>query len=244
MMRIRKIEELDSTNTYCRQHISDLAHLEMVSAVRQSAGRGQRGNHWESEPGKNLTFSVVLRPEHFPAREQFYISESVSLAIVDALRELGVEACIKWPNDIYADDRKICGILIEHAVMGSEILYTIAGAGININQRRFLSDAPNPVSVSQLTDREYDLAETERMVAEKIETRLDVIFSGQRSALHEEYMRTLWRADGQMHSFIDASTGEHFEGAIADVEPLGHLVLRMPDGATRRYAFKEVEWRI
>lgn len=145
------LEEVSSTNTWLAQHADELLHLTMVTAERQTAGRGQRGNSWESEPGANLTFSLLIRPEGVPARSQFSISEATALAVTDLLAIYGVKATVKWPNDIYVGDRKICGILIEHAVMGTSIMHSIIGAGLNVNQTRFVSDAPNPVSLLQLT---------------------------------------------------------------------------------------------
>ena len=127
----------------------ELPHATVVSTYNQTAGRGQRGNSWESEPHKNLTFSVLLKPQHIIAREQFYISEIVSVAIVNTLRKYIIDQpiAIKWPNDIYVNDDKICGILIENTLSGYSISQSIAGIGININQQTFLSNAPNPISL-------------------------------------------------------------------------------------------------
>ena len=121
-MNYLELEETASTNTYATQHAGELADMTMVTARRQSAGRGQRGNSWESEPGRNLTFSLFFRPPRsLHPRSQFFISEAVALAIADALAGRGVEAMVKWPNDIYCGDRKICGILIEHSLFGDHI---------------------------------------------------------------------------------------------------------------------------
>ncbi|MDE6431375.1 MAG: biotin--[acetyl-CoA-carboxylase] ligase, partial [Duncaniella sp.] len=121
-----------------------------VSARRQTAGRGQRGNSWESAPGKNITMSILLRPEGLHPSRQFVISRAVSLAITGVLRRYMPASAVrvKWPNDIYVDDRKICGILIENVISSASIRQSVVGIGINVNQRRFLSDAPNPVSMA------------------------------------------------------------------------------------------------
>lgn len=241
-MDIISLPEVDSTNSYVARNAASLKAPVMICAHTQTGGRGQRGNSWESEPGANLTLSILLRPKDFPASRQFAISEAFSLAVCDALTELGVEARVKWPNDIYVGDRKICGILIEHAVIGMSLMHTIAGAGINLNQREFLSDAPNPVSVVQLTGRETPIAAFARRFAEIAEARLDHCFSGEeaRQAIHSEYMRRLWRADGSYYPFRDAATGLDFRARIAGVAPNGMLTLAEPSGQTRTYAFKEV----
>lgn len=243
MIRLQYIEETASTNTLVAQMAAKLEDGTMLIARRQTAGRGQRGNSWESEPGKNLTFSLFLKPINFPARDQFYISEAFSLAIVDALADFGVSAKVKWPNDIYVGDRKICGILIEHAVMGMNLMHTIAGAGINVNQSEFHSDAPNPISIIQLTGAETSLEDFALNLAGKIDRRLRRLWEEpDRSALHREYLSALWRRDGELHPFRDVSEGETYMARIKDVESMGHLILEAEDGTGRRYAFKEVEF--
>ena len=173
------LESVDSTNEECRRRISEIDNLSVVAALSQTSGKGQKGNVWLSEPGKNLTFSVVLK---FPATDikselepmlaydQFVLSEITSLSIVDLLAEHGIEAKIKWPNDIYVGDRKICGMLIENSLRGEWIQHSIIGIGLNVNQRNFDVSLPNPTSMvlcNGITD-EYDL--------ENIQERLMDIF--------------------------------------------------------------------
>lgn len=237
------LEETGSTNSWCADHIGDLGHLTMVRASAQNSGRGQRGNSWESEPGRNLTLSVVLRPTGFRASNQFAISEAVALAVADTLGWYGIPAKVKWPNDIYVGDKKICGILIEHAVGGTDILHSICGAGINVNQREFRSDAPNPVSMIQISGEEYDLEEVSEVFGRALEQTVGLIASpGGRDMLHADFMRRLWRGDGRPHPFRDTATGEKFRAIIADVEPSGYLRLLDERMTPRRYAFKEVEF--
>lgn len=242
-MNFLNLDRVDSTNSYLARNHRDLPSPLVVTATEQEAGRGQRGNHWESEPGKNLTFSVLLRPENYPAISQFAISEAFALAVVDALRiECGVEAKVKWPNDIYVGDRKICGILIEHAVMGRNIMHTIAGAGINLNQKEFHSDAPNPVSVIQITGRLTDIDRMLNRVASEIEKGMARIVSPEgRESVHADFMRMLWRGDGKIYPYHDVASGKEFGAVITDIEPTGHLQLTTPEGERLRYAFKEVE---
>lgn len=210
----------------------------------QTAGRGQRGNSWESEPGKNLTFSTLLMPEALPAARQFELSMLVSLAITDTLASTGVEAAIKWPNDIYAGgDRKLCGILIENSLAGTRLERAVVGVGLNVNQRRFLSDAPNPVSLLNITGCEHEL---EPLLTKLVEAMTDALGTYERggmdaTALKARYRARLWRGSG-MHLFRDAATGERFEAAIEDVASDGTLTLRDASGSLRKYLFKEVEF--
>lgn len=237
-MNFLDLDATASTNTYVAENSPRLRNLTMVTARRQSAGRGQRGNVWESEPGKNLTFSILYRPISFPAIRQFSISEAVALGITDALASFGIEAEVKWPNDIYVGNKKICGILIEHSIMGREIMHSIAGAGLNVNQEQFLSDAPNPVSMCILLGCHLSLHDVKERVAVAIESRLTQDFT----RLHTDFMHRLWRGDGEFHPYKDTATGETFEARIEAVEPTGILQLTDRNGSLRKYAFKEVSF--
>ena len=155
------ISETNSTNSYLQNFCAKEKTEEFttVAADYQTSGRGQRGNSWESEPHKNLLFSFVLFPEFLEARRQFLISQIVSLAIKEELDTYTDDVSIKWPNDIYWKEKKICGILIENDLIGRNISRSIAGIGININQEEFHSPAPNPVSLYQITGKQYDIYE-------------------------------------------------------------------------------------
>ena len=142
-------ENLPSTNTHAADLLkkNNLPEGTIVYTNYQSAGRGYSGNRWESEDGKNLLISIVLFPSFIKPEDQFYISMAVSLGICDFLKRYIPDCSIKWPNDIYVNNDKIAGILIESSITGNKIEYTIAGIGLNINQEKFISDAPNPVSL-------------------------------------------------------------------------------------------------
>ncbi|MDE6480382.1 MAG: biotin--[acetyl-CoA-carboxylase] ligase [Muribaculaceae bacterium] len=242
-MRILHLVEVDSTNAYIMRNIGELEAPVMVVAHTQTAGQGQRGNSWEAEPGKNLTFSIFFRPVELLPMAQFAMSEAVALAVVDFLAGHGIEAKVKWPNDIYVDDRKICGILIRHSVMGGYVSYSVIGVGIDVNQTLFLSDAPNPVSMKQITGKTYDLKLLEKEIAEIMEGRLKLIRTEEeRLALHKEFFGKLWRGDGRLHPFADTATGENFMASIEDIAFHGPMTLRLSDGSLRTYAFKEVSF--
>lgn len=237
-----KLDTVKSTSSYLAEHIDGKAHGTVVTTREQTAGRGQRGNSWEAEPGKNLTFSILLKPKYIKAQQQFYVSEIVSIAIVDVLKKLitNKNVLIKWPNDIYVDNDKICGILIENALMGNSIDRSIAGIGININQRKFLSDAPNPISLFNIIGKETDLDLILGNVCNQILSYFDLYDSDITFAkLHERYCSLLWRCNGD-YLYRDNSTGETFIAAIASIATNGMLTLKLSDNSLRTYAFKEV----
>lgn len=242
-MNLITLAEIPSTNTWLRSQ-PDAPHATVVSAFSQSAGRGQRGNSWEAAPGKNLTFSILVRPRNIAADRQFAISRATAVAIADTLTRLMPnvpEISVKWPNDIYAGDRKICGILIENVLTGTVISRSVIGVGINVNQEEFLSDAPNPVSMRQLTCREFPVDELLDLFADAIIRAVEAEDSSQGNLTRDIYMRRLWRRDG-FYPYRDTS-GE-FSARIAGVDSMGFLTLQLPDGSERKYAFKEVSFII
>lgn len=237
MTHFHRYSELTSTNTELARLAAEGApHGTAVSCHTQTAGRGQRGNTWESAPGQNVTMSVLLRPEGIAPREQFAISEAVALAVADVVDSClppSLRAEVKWPNDIYVADRKICGILIEHRISSSSIEHTVCGIGLNVNQERFLSDAPNPVSLFQLTGRRFDVGQIEEAVARRV-----VELAADCRKLHHTYMSRLWRREGY-HPYAEPG-GPAFDARITDVALTGHLTLERRDGSRATYAFKEV----
>ena len=244
------VRETASTNNYLKSLAATLPSGTVVHTHCQTAGRGQKGNTWEAEPGKNLTFSMLIKRPQVEVREQFAISEAVALAIAqvvgDTLNkeqpELGSMVKVKWPNDIYVGDRKLCGILIENSLDANGIAYSVIGIGLNVNQAAFVSDAPNPVSLCQLTGHEHDLDALLHTICEQIEQLCGLLGdSAQRQALHEQYVQTLYRADGGTYTFA-LPDGTKFAAIIVTVEPDGMLVLRhSTDGQLSSYAFQEVK---
>lgn len=208
----------------------DSPHGHAVAAVSQSAGRGQRGSSWESEPGMNVTMSVMLRhgDEGLDVERHFEISRHVALAVASVLDRNGIEGVhVKWPNDIYVGNLKICGILIENSLSGRRITRSIAGVGLNVNQTEFRSDAPNPVSMKMLTGITYDVADLTQALADTISLPID---SKDEAA---EYRARLWRGHGE-HQWLTAS-GEVFSGSINEIRANGHIII-----AGREFDFKEV----
>ena len=237
-----KVTQTASTNTYLSRLAATLPGGTVIFTPCQTAGRGQKGNSWESEDGKNLTFSMLLKRPPVKARDQFYLSEAAAIAVVEALTdEAGKTFTVKWPNDVYWHDKKVCGMLLENSLDGSDIARCIVGIGINVNQERFLSDAPNPVSLTGITHREHDLMALLKRVCTRIEALVDSLADDSaRNDLHRRYMAALYRNDGAMHPFEDAE-GHRFMASVAGIDPDGTLTLRHDDGTLHDYLFKQVK---
>lgn len=230
------IDETDSTNRWLREHASD-GNVAVV-ADYQTAGRGCGANGWESERGKNLLFSVLIHPGWVRAGEQFFLSMAVSNAIRRTL-----DCCllprseVKWPNDIYVGDGKMCGILIENELRGNCIKDCIVGIGVNVNQRLFRSDAPNPVSMVQVAGgSEFD---REHVLNRVLQEFADILDHWDPAVIGREYRQHLYRRNG-FHAYTD-SAGT-FMAEMVGVEDDGHLVLCDESGLHRCYAFKEVQF--
>lgn len=242
MCTIVYVDFAESTNTLLAASAKKFEHGTALAAHSQTSGRGQRGNKWEAEPGKNLTFSVLLRPSTIVASHQFELLQLVSISVVKVLRsQLATDDIyIKWPNDIYYRDHKICGILIENTLSGAIITQSIVGIGLNVNQRTFHSDAPNPVSMSQISRRQYDLDDLLEYIVTQIVSDFDTYEQyPEPTTLAAKYRFMMWRGEG-FWPYHDNITGQDFEGRIAAIAPTGHLTLATSGGVFRTYAFKEV----
>ncbi len=208
-----------------------------VVSFNQSNGRGQKGNKWLSEPDKNITYSLVIKPDFIPARNQFLLSEFVSLTVKALLDEYTKDITIKWPNDIYYKSLKIGGILIENKLEGSLIAHSVIGIGLNINQTVFPKELPNPVSLSQITGIQYDLKELVEKLHRRLITAFEHLTTDNESDIRKYYLNSLYRRDG-FHQYKD-SNGE-FKARILDINAHGQLILELEEGTAREYDFKEV----
>ncbi|GAB6124098.1 biotin--[acetyl-CoA-carboxylase] ligase [Dysgonomonas termitidis] len=238
---IHLVDEIDSTNNYLKSLLLKQKVKEgtIISADFQTGGRGQRGNGWLSEKGKNLLFSIVLYPDTVKANGQFVISQMVSLAVADFLRKYTDGITIKWPNDIYWQDKKICGILIENTLEGDEIKESVCGIGINLNQESFGSSLPNPVSLKQITGEYYEQSIMLEEVRELLFSYYEQLRRGEIQIIAENYRDSLFRKTGY-HLFNDNTND--FIARIKDVVSDGTLVLQTENGNERRFAFKEVRY--
>lgn len=241
------LEETISTNQYISQLCNNLQEsveeLTTVTAEFQTSGKGQRGNTWEAEEGKNLLFSFVLYPTFLEARRQFILSQIVSLSIKEELEMWTGDITIKWPNDIYWKNKKICGILIENDLSGHFIERSISGIGININQDEFHNDAPNPVSLKQITGKEYDRYEILANILKRVQTYYNCLQTEDpdtySAIITSRYARSLFRRRGY-HIYEDADG--RFSARLLRVEQDGRFVLEDESGKEREYLFKEVQY--
>ncbi len=232
------IEEINSTNNLMREMVrkEKLPEFQVVYTGFQTTGKGQTGNSWESERDKNLLFSILFYPTHISIEEHFILSQLVAFSVVEVLNEITSGFQVKWPNDIYFGDKKAGGILIENTLQGSKISSTVAGIGINVNQAVFRSDAPNPVSLFQITGKELNREELLEKICERIE--LNYKFSTF-DHLREKYISYLYRGKG---FYPYKSENETFNASIKNISPDGKLTLQTETGEIKEFYFKEVEF--
>lgn len=236
------LPDTESTNLYAKT-IVPKEEFTLITTDYQTAGRGQRGNTWESEKGKNLLFSLIIQPYRIQASQQFVICELISIAICDVLKRYIPDIHIKWPNDIYHRDHKLCGILIEHDIEGTRLSRSIIGVGLNVNQTEFVGDAPNPISLHQILGHEIErealldelVTHFNKLYTQYTSTTLD------RNTLHTQYTKYLYRKDS-LATYRDAEG--HFIATLRDVTYDGRLLLEDLHGTSHSYLFKEVAYII
>ena len=234
------IKEVDSTNNYLAAYPStDEEEMVVAWTDFQKAGRGCGTNKWESEAGKNITFSVLIHPQQVAAKDQFILSMANALALKSTLEAFTAGISIKWPNDVYWNDRKLCGTLIETTLRGSQIKDCIIGTGINVNQHAFLSDAPNPVSLAQILGHEVDREQVLADVVNNLEQYINKVSNGDWQAVRNEYRSSLYRR-GEVHDYrYPDGTVEQLR--FVDVSNDGHLLLqRVHNRELLAFAYKEI----
>jgi BirA family biotin operon repressor/biotin-[acetyl-CoA-carboxylase] ligase len=235
------IEKVSSTNTHAAFLLrkGKVQEGTVVYTSFQTAGRGQPGNTWESEYGKNMLFSILLYPVTVTAEKQFIISKMISLGIRDFLLSIIPDVYIKWPNDIYVKSDKIAGILIENSLIKNEIENTIAGIGLNVNQDKFSPAAGNATSLKKLTGRELDLEICLTEISKTIDLRYKQMLYEKKSLIDADYQSALYRF-GEFHEFSDING--IFEGKIVAVTGSGRLQIEDRRGRIYEYGFKEVDF--
>jgi BirA family biotin operon repressor/biotin-[acetyl-CoA-carboxylase] ligase len=219
-----ELEALPSTNNYAVELISKSEPKEgtVISASYQWAGRGQIGSKWESEPGKNLMFSLILYPSFLPLADQFLLSQTIALAVRDFLSTLVDQAVyVKWPNDIYIEDRKVAGILIQTAISGQALQYCVAGIGINVNQEKFSAGLPNPVSLKQASSKAFVLPVLIRQSFYYLEQRYLQLKSGAHQQLKDDYLSVLYGY--RRRALFKRASGGTFVGVIRGISARGEL---------------------
>lgn len=236
--KIIRIQQTTSTNWHLLQlsNEEDLAEGTVFVTDHQTQGRGLANNRWESEPGLNLTFSIILYPSSVKASRQFILSKAISLAVYDFVSQFVNGVSVKWPNDVYVAEQKIAGILIENFIGGAYLTKTIAGIGLNINQIIFLSDAPNPISLRQLTGKTYPLEKLLKDLHEHIAIRYRMITENAEK-LNSDYLKYLYRF-GRLSMFC--ADGNLFEATITDINDYGMLEITTSKNERKTFGFKEI----
>ncbi len=234
-------ENLTSTNTEASVLLkkNELPEGTVIHSDFQTSGKGQPGNKWESEKGKNLLISIILYPESVTPEEQFLISMTLSLGICDFIDRQLAGSKIKWPNDIYVKDDKIAGILIENSIMGDRIESTVAGIGININQEEFPGEIRNPVSLKMITGEEYDRDICLKQLLYDLDKRYKFLLYGDRQNIRSDYISRLYRFN-EPHKYKTAK--KIFTGRITDISTSGILSIKDENGKIRGYSFKEIDF--
>lgn len=237
-----RFKEIDSTSRYlCEYTAADGEDLTIAVADFQTAGQGMGTNTWESEPGMNLLFSILVHPRMLPVNKQFLLSMAMAVALKEVLDEYTTGITVKWPNDIYWNDKKISGTRIDTSLSSHGIRNFILGTGIDVNQREFRSDAPNFVSLYQILGHEVSTDELLNKVVAAFQKYYSLVLNGDYTDVTTIYHQSLYRAHG-FYGYKDAE-GD-FEATIVKVADDGHLILRDHTGLIRTYAFKEIEFKI
>lgn len=246
-MKTLWLDTIDSTNSEALRRLPDLPSCTVLSAREQTAGRGQRGNTWFSEPGKNLTFSIVLKfgLGAVSARDAHYLNCLASLSVVSLLDSFGIRSQIKWPNDIYVGKRKICGMLLENTLCTTGLAASVIGIGLNVNQTAFprLANATSvALELGQVQPMEWDLAQTLECLLRLFEERLPLLSSPEgRQELMADYTARLFQKDVPA-PYRDLLQDREFTGVIEGVEPDGRLRVRDAEGGKRFFRFKEISY--
>ncbi|MBE0650535.1 MAG: biotin--[acetyl-CoA-carboxylase] ligase [Bacteroidales bacterium] len=236
-------KSLPSTNLKAVKDIQEgtARHGIVIWTEDQTQGRGNGTNQWESEKGKNLTFSLVIEPHFLHPAEQFFITQLISVALYDTLKKIlsPENLSIKWPNDLYYENKKIAGVLIQNYVKGPQINFAVIGVGLNVNQNIFLSDAPNPASLIQFTGKENDIRSILNELLQTFKKYYELLQDPQkRVKMHEKYLEHLYLKD-QWANFSDESGT--FSGKIKGINDYGQLIIEERDGNHRAFGFKEVK---
>lgn len=243
MKRI-SLDTVDSTNSYISRNLSQFKDESLlVTASKQTAGRGNGQNSWHSEQGKNLTFSILIHPKEIVPSESFIISEATALALVDALTHWIPDDRIrvKWPNDIYIvpEEKKISGTLIETTLSGKHIDNAILGIGLNVNETNFPSILPNPISIANVVGHEIDCQQVLSAIIDSFNLYTEMLHQQQFATIRDRYLQRMYRI-GTLASYKDSQ--HTFRATIEGVAPSGQLLLKSEAGEQLSYAFKEIQF--
>ena len=236
-------DNLSSTNELALEIAAqgDISEGAVVQTHHQTQGRGQMGTRWLSQPMMNITLSVILRPVFLELKDQFYLNKAVGLAVADAVAQfVDSPVAIKWPNDVYIDNQKTAGILIQNSVQHQQIAYSIVGIGLNVNQMEFDPNLPNPTSLRLKAGKQFSVEN----VRNQLFLSLDQTYASIKKNLHavdEDFKRMLY-AHNQLRKFVTGD-GSTFRGSIVDVAKDGRLMVELENGEINRFTLKEIAFQ-
>lgn len=240
---IIEIDNIDSTNKYVLSLLDKNKRFDegvVVAANTQYAGKGQDKNSWESEPGKNLTISIILQPKFLPVEKQFMLNKIISLSIYDFIKSFEInDTSIKWPNDIYIGNKKVAGVLINNTIKGNSYDYCVVGTGININQVKFTGEAPNPVSLKQKCHKEFDLDKCLNKLCLITENWYNKLKNEEIKEINNSYINSLYRYN-KYHKYI--LRGKTVIAKITGISEYGKLILQTKNNEIYSCDFKEVKF--
>jgi BirA family biotin operon repressor/biotin-[acetyl-CoA-carboxylase] ligase len=238
--KIIELDSVDSTNNYTSNILNQekLPEGTIICTKVQTAGKGLGSNTWESENGKNLLFSLILYPDFIEIKDQFLLSKAIALGISEYCDTKITGINIKWPNDIYYKQQKLAGILIENSIKGTRIERSIIGIGLNLNQEKFISDAPNPISLKQITDDNFEITKELELLREHIQTFYNKLKSDLNS-LNILYTERMFRFN-QFNLFKTNSGIEELK--IVGVNEFGYLQTISKLNEKKEFDLKEIEF--
>lgn len=232
------LSSIDSTNTFATEWVSKSkpSSISCIYTYNQTDGKGQFGRKWESASGKNVSCSIVIPFKDLSIKHQILLNMSIALRIRAYLAAISRAEClIKWPNDIYVNNQKIAGLLIQNILAAKQISYCIIGVGININQERFHSNIPNPISLKQITNKDWDLLELIHGLKRQLNIKSEEIVGNYN--IIDQYNKHLYRI-GEESRFV--SQGREIRGIVSEVNSKGHMVLSTEEGK-KTFAFGDLK---
>jgi len=242
MFLIVKLDAINSTNTYLKGWAKENTAVQwaVVVAKSQTAGKGQQNESWQSESGKNLTFSILYRFDNLPLSQQFHLNCAISLSLYDTLLPIiGKSLTVKWPNDIMSDNKKLGGILIENTVKKGNITQSVIGVGLNVNQINFPNDLPNATSLGMISKKTYDLDKLLQSILESVKRRFELLEMKKYDTLNKVYQKTLFRRN-VLSQFSDGN--KIFNGKIIKVTTAGKLQIELENKTVKEFYLKEIKY--
>ena len=241
-MKLVKLNAINSTNTYLKQlsKDDDISNWTIVTAEFQTVGRGQVESKWESEIGKNLICSLLIKFESLEVKDQFYLNCAISIGIYNALKKYKLpQLKIKWPNDIMSENKKLGGILIENSLKISKIYKSVVGIGINVNQDRFSKHLPMAISMKQIFNNDFDREIILKEIVSSIKKQIKLLNQFNFALLHKKYEEVLYKINSPQ---MFESNNQKFLGQITGVTNQGKLKVKLDNNIIKQFAFKEIKY--